>query len=49
MASLFRALVGKEPVDSAQYMDLRDRVDFALLFLVFGVYVSQSERWSAYS
>lgn len=44
MSSLFRALAGKEPVDSTQYMDLRDRVDFGLLFLVFGVYVSLRER-----
>jgi hypothetical protein len=43
MTSLFKALVGKEPVDSTQYMDLRDRVDFGLLFLVFGVYVSLRE------
>jgi MFS transporter, FLVCR family, MFS-domain-containing protein 7 len=43
MTSLFKALVGKEPVDSTQYMDLRDRVDFGLLFLVFGVYVSLGE------
>lgn len=44
MMSLINALRGKLPVDSPQYMDGRDRIDFALIYMVFGVYVPQHYR-----
>lgn len=44
--SLVNALLGREPIDSPQYMDLRDRIDFTLIFLVFGVFCAATTTWS---
>lgn len=49
MKELFRAWVGKVPKDSPSYMELRDRLDFGILFFSFGVLVSASGAWSNFS
>ncbi|CAG7846129.1 SubName: Full=Uncharacterized protein {ECO:0000313/EMBL:CCA66805.1} [Serendipita indica DSM 11827] len=49
MKSLLRALFGKEPVESSQYMDRRDRIDFALIFMVFGVFCAATTSWSNFA
>lgn len=46
MRSLFNALIGKEPIDSPQYMDFRDRIDFFLIYMVFGVFCAATSTWS---
>ncbi|KAG8837040.1 hypothetical protein FRC18_010159 [Serendipita sp. 400] len=46
MKSLLRALAGKEPIDSPQYMDLRDRIDFGLIYMVFGIICAATAAWS---
>lgn len=46
MMSLINALRGKLPLDSPQYMDGRDRLDFVLIFMVFGVICAATSTWS---
>ena len=38
--SLVRAMVGREPRDRTTYMTIRQRIDFAVMSLVFGVLVA---------
>ncbi|KAG8833762.1 hypothetical protein FRC17_010135 [Serendipita sp. 399] len=46
LKSMLRALFGKEPIDSPQYMDVRDRIDFALIYMVFGIICAATAAWS---
>ena len=38
--SFIRALAGKEPKELATYMTIRQRTDFAIMWLIFGVLVA---------
>lgn len=46
MSNLLKAVAGRVPKDSPSYMDLRDRLDFVLLFIVFGVLATATSSWS---
>lgn len=49
MRELLKAMLGKVPIDSPSYMELRDRLDFGLLLVVFGILVSATGTWSNFS
>ena len=39
LASLIRAMTGKEPRDEPTYMTWRERCDFVILMFEFGIFV----------
>ncbi|EPQ51930.1 MFS general substrate transporter [Gloeophyllum trabeum ATCC 11539] len=49
LTSLLRAIVGKERIGAPAYMTVRERVDFAILIIVFGVLVAVTNTFSILS
>jgi hypothetical protein len=43
---MLKAMIGRVPKDHPSYMDFRDRLDFGLLFITFGVFCSATTSWS---
>lgn len=49
MTQLFKAWVGRVDIHDPSYMEFRDRLDFLITFISFGILCSATTSWSNFS